>query len=439
MHVASRRLIGAIALLGPADRALLNLWVQRGMDDSAIARLSSAPTDAVTERRQAVVHELAERLGLPPADVLAALERMAHDDAPRPPGAPATGAPVAEDPFPDAAPDAGAQPGPGRRGSAGRTDPELPQPQPPARPEKETRPNGERRRRPGGGAGSDTHRPAPKRARPGTRAHRAAPDPERAGSGVPPRARRAEAGPTAPSVSAAVEGPTAPSASAAVEGPTAPSASAAVEGTTASSPRAAVEPAPEDAFDIGPALAHRPGDSLPDSIGTRRSGPRRAVLVGALLIVVLAAAVVVAQSSSGGRSPSRAAAPSPSAAPSRSVAPGRSPAAPGSGVSVRSLTPLPGIAWHGRASVTLAGSPGHPSFAITVTALSPLRRDHYEAWLYNSISDAVPLGTLTAPVAHLHSALPADYRRYAFVDVSLQGPSSGPHHSGQSVLRAPTP
>lgn len=89
--------------------------------------------------------------------------------------------------------------------------------------------------------------------------------------------------------------------------------------------------------------------------------------------------------------------------------------------------------------MTLAGSPGHPSLAITVTALSPLRRDHYEAWLYNSISDAVPLGTLTAPVAHLHSALPADYRRYAFVDVSLQGPSSGPHHSGQSVLRAPTP
>ena len=142
MHIASRRLIGAIALLGPADRALLNLWVQRGMDDSAIARLSSAPADAVTERRQTVVHELAEHLGLPPADVLAALERMAHDDAPRAPGAPATGAPVAEDPSPDAAPDAGAQPGPDRRGSAGRTDPELPQPQPPARPAKETRPNG---------------------------------------------------------------------------------------------------------------------------------------------------------------------------------------------------------------------------------------------------------------------------------------------------------
>ncbi len=314
MHVASRRLIGAIAQLGPADRALLNLWVQRGMDDSAIARLSSAPTEAVAERRQAIVHELADHLGLPPADVLAALARMAHDDGSQAPARPQR---------------SGEQPAPS---------------------------NGTRRTRSAGPAGSDAHRSAPAGAPATPRAHRAA------------RARRSP-----------------------------------------DSPRELTR------------------------IRTRRSGPRRAVLAGALLAVVLAVAVVVAQSSSGGRSPA------PRAAPSASVTPVRSPASSPSSASARPLTPLPGIAWHGRASVTVAGAPAHPTLAISVTALSALRRDHYVAWLYNSISDALPLGTLTAPVAQLRSVLPSDYRRYAFVDVSLQGPSSGPHHSGQSVLRAPLP
>ncbi len=333
MDVASRRLIGAIAQLGPADRALLNLWVQRGMDDRAIARLSSAPSEAVAERRQALVGELAEHLGLAPADVLAALERMSRDE-----------------------------------------EPDAPQP------------NGARRTASGDGARADRRRAPPPRPGPKPRAHRASFDPDRAVHDPPPRGRTAEPG-------------------------------------SPPSPVSAPPPAPDQTA---------PDRAAPRT-HARRATPRRALLIATLLVVLATVVVVVTQSSSGGRAPSRTSASSPPPAP------GQTPALPPSAASRRALRPLPGIAWHGRAAVTLTGSPGRPSLNISVTALTSLRRDHYEAWLYNSISDAVPLGKLVAPVARLHAALPTDYRRYAFVDVSLQGPRSGPNHSGQSVLRAPLP
>jgi hypothetical protein len=84
-RLATRRLIDGAAALGAADRALLNLWVNRGLDDASLARMTGMSPEAIAVRRTRIVEHLSDQLGLPPDEVHAALD----DVAASPSGAPA--------------------------------------------------------------------------------------------------------------------------------------------------------------------------------------------------------------------------------------------------------------------------------------------------------------------------------------------------------------
>jgi hypothetical protein len=79
---ATGRLTEASATLEPAQRALLNLWVNHGLDDEALARLSRLDVVTVAARRTQIVERLSTELGLPPTEVRGALDEIAassHD------------------------------------------------------------------------------------------------------------------------------------------------------------------------------------------------------------------------------------------------------------------------------------------------------------------------------------------------------------------------
>jgi hypothetical protein len=78
--VATTQLIDAAATLGPADRALLNLWVHRGLDDSALAGLSHLSVGAIQARRRMMVERLSADLELAPESVGDALQELASSN-----------------------------------------------------------------------------------------------------------------------------------------------------------------------------------------------------------------------------------------------------------------------------------------------------------------------------------------------------------------------
>jgi hypothetical protein len=78
---------------------------------------------------------------------------------------------------------------------------------------------------------------------------------------------------------------------------------------------------------------------------------------------------------------------------------------------------------------------GDGRFAISLKGL-PKPEGAYQAWLYNSVVDAIPLGTFREGSGRLTVRLPATARRYRFFDVSLEPADSNRNHSGDTVLRA---
>jgi hypothetical protein len=74
---ATRRLIDASATLDAADRALLNIWVNRGLDDGALARMTGLSVATIAQRRARVIAQLSDELGLPPEHVRSALTEIA--------------------------------------------------------------------------------------------------------------------------------------------------------------------------------------------------------------------------------------------------------------------------------------------------------------------------------------------------------------------------
>jgi hypothetical protein len=73
----TRRLIEATAKLTPADRALLNLWLNRGLDEQRLSQLTGMRPEVVVTRRARLIERLSEELTLPPDDVRAALAELA--------------------------------------------------------------------------------------------------------------------------------------------------------------------------------------------------------------------------------------------------------------------------------------------------------------------------------------------------------------------------
>jgi anti-sigma-K factor RskA len=77
---------------------------------------------------------------------------------------------------------------------------------------------------------------------------------------------------------------------------------------------------------------------------------------------------------------------------------------------------------------------------VTAAGLTPSDQSQaYEVWLYNSAKDAKSLGFAAANrqgALQGRATLPADYRKYKFIDVSHEPvDESKPEHSGESVVR----
>lgn len=75
--LAPGRLIDAPASLEAADRALLNLWVNRGFDDERLAALTRIPAGTLEARRDRIVERLSDELGIPPEVLRDALDELA--------------------------------------------------------------------------------------------------------------------------------------------------------------------------------------------------------------------------------------------------------------------------------------------------------------------------------------------------------------------------
>jgi hypothetical protein len=72
-RAATLRLIGAAATLDPSDRALVNIWMHRELDDAAVARLAGVTEETIAHRRARIIEHLSGELGLPREDLRAAL------------------------------------------------------------------------------------------------------------------------------------------------------------------------------------------------------------------------------------------------------------------------------------------------------------------------------------------------------------------------------
>jgi hypothetical protein len=79
---AGRRLIDAAATLDPPDRALLNLWLHRGLGDDRLAALTGMTADAVRRRRERILSDLSAELSLPEQDVADALRALERSPTP---------------------------------------------------------------------------------------------------------------------------------------------------------------------------------------------------------------------------------------------------------------------------------------------------------------------------------------------------------------------
>jgi Anti-sigma-K factor rskA/Sigma-70, region 4 len=87
----------------------------------------------------------------------------------------------------------------------------------------------------------------------------------------------------------------------------------------------------------------------------------------------------------------------------------------------------------------VAQQDGTRQVIVQAANLQPTQRGQaYEVWLYNSPEDARSLGAQVTDQRGTYQGagpLPENYRRYRFVDVSLEPIDRNRAHSGQSVLR----
>jgi anti-sigma-K factor RskA len=87
----------------------------------------------------------------------------------------------------------------------------------------------------------------------------------------------------------------------------------------------------------------------------------------------------------------------------------------------------------------IAQQAGKNQILVSAVGLKPsTQKQAYQVWLYNSQSDAKSLGFATAsPQGQLSggATLPSNYRRFKFIDISLEPVDRNAAHSGNSVMR----
>jgi anti-sigma-K factor RskA len=167
-------------------------------------------------------------------------------------------------------------------------------------------------------------------------------------------------------------------------------------------------PVPE----VRTALAELPPESLGERPPARVAGPLslRRVLFPIVAVGAVVAGLVIAGAYHGEDSGPAAPASNPGAPEAPLTALGRGPE-------------------HGTARIS------GDRLDLSVTGLP--QNASYQVWAYDSISDAVSLGSFRGPSARVHPPFPKDAGRHRYLDVSLEPRDGNPNHSGQSVLRAP--
>jgi hypothetical protein len=108
MDASSTPLAAALGDLAPADRALVELWAGRGLDDDRLAALTAVAPEAVRTRRERILRELAAATDLPEAEIAAGLQATlaapAPDSEPRVDPGDAAVEPAPASPMPAAPP-----------------------------------------------------------------------------------------------------------------------------------------------------------------------------------------------------------------------------------------------------------------------------------------------------------------------------------------------
>ena len=376
--LATRRLIDAAATLDPADRALLNLWVNRGLDDERLTELTGMSIEALEARREKIVAQLAAELGLPEHDIRGALEQISPDEEfVTPPGP--EGISV-EPSSPNGGPPAAA------------SEPAAEAPQDTAQPAE---------------APQDTAQPA-----------EAPQDTAQPAEAPQDTAQPAEAPQDTAQPAEAPQDTAQP----------------------AEAPQDTAQPAEAPQDTAQPAEA--PQDTAQPTPPTDEPSPRprRGLWLGLVALAIIVAAVIVGLTG-GGSSPQKShraasTASTPTTATQTPTVP--VPTHPTGGPVPVPLAGLPGGLPHAAGMIKLSGPVKHLKLNLNVRGLPAPHAGHYEVWLYNSVLDSRPLARLRAGHHRLVARLPAPARRYRWIDISFQ-PVGAINHSGESELRASSP
>jgi hypothetical protein len=95
----------------------------------------------------------------------------------------------------------------------------------------------------------------------------------------------------------------------------------------------------------------------------------------------------------------------------------------------------------GQAIIAKQGTTGKNQILVSAVGLKPsTAKQAYQVWLYNSQKDAKTLGFAAAnKQGQLQggAALPSDYRRFKFIDISAEPVDRQAAHSGVSIMRGP--
>ena len=131
----------------------------------------------------------------------------------------------------------------------------------------------------------------------------------------------------------------------------------------------------------------------------------RPAFLGALVIAALVA-LVVSLAGNDDSEPSSSGSSAPSASPGTTTGP----SAPLGHISPSSASGAVDLVRTGKGTL----------LHVNVKRLPPPPKGGYVVWLYNSITDARDLGGSLRGTFTLQAALPGDYRRYRFVDISAR-------------------